>query len=149
MTASSSAATERRHADTDVEIGACLGVMKELRPHLGDATAFVAQIRRQMAAGYRLLALWRGDRVVACAGYRVQENLIRGRHLYVDDLVTTAEERSRGHGERLFEALIAEACAQDCGWLVLDSGVNLAKAHRFYFRQRMTITAFRFGLPLN
>jgi ribosomal protein S18 acetylase RimI-like enzyme len=136
-------------AETDQALAACFGVMRQLRPHLTDAASFVAQVHRQEAHGYRVLALWDGARVVACAGYRVSENLIRGRHMYVDDLVTDASARSRGHGDLLFDALVAEARRQDCRCLVLDSGLDNGAAHRFYFRRRLTIAAFRFALPLD
>ena len=136
-------------AETDQALAACFGLMRQLRPHLPDAASFTSQVRRQEAHGYRVLALWDGERVVACAGYRVSENLIRGRHMYVDDLVTDAAARSRGHGDRLFDALVDEARRQDCRSLVLDSGVANAAAHRFYFRRRLTMTAFHFALPLD
>jgi len=136
-------------AETDEALAACFAVMRQLRPHLGDAARFVAQARRQATHGYRVLALWDGERAVACAGYRVSENLIRGRHLYVDDLVTDAAARSQGHGDRLFDALLAEARRQDCTCLVLDSGLANGAAHRFYFRRRLTMAAFHFTLPLD
>jgi ribosomal protein S18 acetylase RimI-like enzyme len=79
----------------------------------------------------------------------VSENLVRGRHLYVDDLVTDAAARSRGHGDALFDALVAEARRQGCAWLVLDSGLENGAAHRFYFRRRLTVAAFRFALLLD
>ena len=68
-----------RHAETDAELAACFPVMRELRPHLSDPASFVTRVHRQRAAGYRLLAAWRGDEPVGLAGYRMQENLIRGR----------------------------------------------------------------------
>jgi ribosomal protein S18 acetylase RimI-like enzyme len=71
--------------------------------------------------------------------------LLRGRFLYVDDLVTAEPERSHGHGERLMRALVEEAGVQDCRTIVLDCGVANAGAHRFYFRSGMRITAFRFA----
>ena len=77
--------------DSDQDCQACFEVMRELRPHLADAAAFAAQVRRQAAQGYRLLAGWQGGHVKGLAGYRIQENLIYGRFLYVDDLVATAE----------------------------------------------------------
>jgi ribosomal protein S18 acetylase RimI-like enzyme len=141
--------TDVAHAETDAALAACFGVMQQLRPKLLDAARFVAQVRRQAAQGYRVLALWDDGRAVACAGYRVTENLIRGRFMYVDDLVTDAAERSRRHGDRLFDALIAEARRQGCRSLVLDSGVDNGAAHRFYFRRRMTVTALHFALPLD
>ncbi|HLI12155.1 MAG TPA: GNAT family N-acetyltransferase [Alphaproteobacteria bacterium] len=136
------------HAETPAAIAACFPVMHELRPHLPGEAEFVAQVERQRSEGYRLLALWRAERCLACAGYRIHENFIHGRHMYVDDLVTAAAERSRGHGDRLLEALAAEAQKRGCRQLVLDSGVDNAAAHRFYFRQRLAITAFHFRRPL-
>jgi ribosomal protein S18 acetylase RimI-like enzyme len=136
-------------ASSDAEILACFAVMKQLRPQLADAPSFLAQVRRQAQQGYRLTAIWDGDRAVACAGWRLTENLIRGRFLYVDDLVTDAAARSTGLGDRLFDALVAEARAQACRAFVLDSGVTNGAAHRFYFRKRMTASALHFTLLLD
>ena len=74
--------------------------------------------------------------------------LARGRNLYVDDLATLPDERSKGWGGRLFEWLEAEARRQGCAELHLDSGVQRGGAHRFYFRRRMTISAYHFALKL-
>ena len=137
------------HAETDAALAACFPVMRQLRPQLDDVAHFVAQVARQAAQGYRVLALWDGARPLACAGYRVTENLIRGRFMYVDDLVTDAAARSQRHGDRLFDALVAEACRQACRALILDSGIDNGAAHRFYFRRRMRITALHFALQLD
>jgi GNAT superfamily N-acetyltransferase len=136
------------HAESDDQIRACFPVMRELRPHLAGAEAFLAQVRRQESERYRILALWRGAAPVACAGYRLGENLIHGRYLYVDDLVTLGAERSHGHGDRLIEVLRQEARARDCRTLVLDSGVDNTRAHRFYFREGLRISGFHFRMPV-
>lgn len=62
--------------------------MRQLRPHLADPADFTARVRRMAAQRYRLLGAWRGDEPLALAGYRLDENLIYGSFLYVDDLVT-------------------------------------------------------------
>ncbi|HET8728038.1 MAG TPA: GNAT family N-acetyltransferase [Alphaproteobacteria bacterium] len=129
-------------------IAAAFPVMHELRPHLADSAEFVARVARQMQDGYRLVVLKEGPYPVACAGYRVQEMLSRGRFLYVDDLVTTADARSRGYGDKLMDWLVDEARALGCERLHLDSGVQRADAHRFYFRRRLTISAFHFGIEV-
>src|ERR1700750_2820817 len=79
----------------------------ELRPHRGPADALVAQADAQRAAGYRLVASFdEGEEDAAgVAGFRLAENLAWGRHLYVDDLVTRAERRGRGHGGALMRWL--------------------------------------------
>jgi GNAT superfamily N-acetyltransferase len=74
--------------------------------------------------------------------------LARGWHMYVDDLVTDELGRSRGYGAFLMDWLVARAREEGCDNLDLDSGVQRFAAHRFYFRQRMTISAYHFALPL-
>ena len=142
--------TAIREAKTDDEIRACFTVMAQLRPHLA-AEDFVPRVRRQQESGYRLARLDADGRVTAVAGFRLLENLAWGRFLYVDDLVTDGETRSRGHGERLFAWLIAEAGRNGCGELHLDSGVQRFGAHRFYLRHGMDITSHHFGMkvPVN
>ena len=135
-------------ATSDAEILRCFSVMSELRPHLVEAE-FLARVRRQQAeGGYQLAYLAEEGRVTALAGFRIAEYLAWGRILYVDDLVTTSEDRSQGHGRILFDWLTAQARKAGCVQLHLDSGVQRYGAHRFYLRHRMDITAHHFALNL-
>lgn len=143
-----SGAPTLRHADDDAAVRACFPVMRELRPALAGADEFAARVARQRRAGYRLLAAWRGEVPVALAGYRVQENLLHGRHLYVDDPVAAASERSRGFGARLLDALADEGRAEGCGRLVLGTGLANTLAHRFYYRQGLFAVGLGFSRSL-
>jgi GNAT superfamily N-acetyltransferase len=137
-----------RLAQSDAEIAACHPVMRELRPHL-DAAEFMARVRAQERDGYRLAYLTAGGRVVAVAGFRVSESLAWGRFLYVDDLVTLAEARSKGYGAALLAWLNAHARAQDCRELHLDSGTWRTDAHRFYAREGMDMIAHHYRSVLD
>ncbi|MGH7046096.1 MAG: GNAT family N-acetyltransferase [Stellaceae bacterium] len=134
-----------RHAETDPEVAACFPVMVQLRPHLTGPDELIARLARQREAGYRLLAAWRDGTPVGLAGYRTEENLIHGRFLYLDDLVTDAALRSGGIGARLIDAVAAEGQRLGCRRLVLDTGLDNVLAHRFYYRQRMLARALRFS----
>jgi GNAT superfamily N-acetyltransferase len=136
-----------RLAETDADIAACFDVMAQLRTHLS-CDEFVPRVRRQMASGYRLAFVETDGRAVAAAGYRLGENLAWGRFLYVDDLVTDDRARSRGHGQELFDWLVAQARAAKCDQLHLDSGVQRYDAHRFYLRNRIRITSHHFSFSL-
>lgn len=136
--------TSLRHIDNDQDCIACYAVMRELRPNLNGQAAFVGQFRRQSKEGYRLLAAWQGERVVALAGYRLQENLLYGRFAYIDDLVVAAGARSQGLGQQLIEAVREEAKRHRCDRLVLDTALSNAFAQRFYFRQGLLATALHF-----
>lgn len=137
-----------RHAESDADILACYEPMRELRPHVGSAREFFTRVRRQAGDGYRLLACWRGGAAVAVAGYRSMETLIRGRFLYVDDLVTLAAQRGSGLGTRLLAAIAAEARALGLGAVVLDTGIDNLRAQRFYAREGMQLAAKRYVLSL-
>jgi ribosomal protein S18 acetylase RimI-like enzyme len=132
-------------ADSEEDVRACFSLMRELRPHLASEEEFVARWRRQAAASYRLLVLGEDARPVALAGFRVQENLVHGRHLYVDDLVTRADRRGAGHGEALMDRLKQQAAELGCDKLLLDTPMNNFLGHRFYFRQGLLATALRFS----
>jgi ribosomal protein S18 acetylase RimI-like enzyme len=134
--------------DSDEDYLASFAVMRELRPHLPDVATFTAQARRQAAQGYRLLAAWQDGQVKALAGYRLQENLLYGRFLYVDDLVAAADARRHGLGARLIDALREEARKQDCKHFVLDTALGNSLGQRFYFRQGLLATGMHFRQPL-
>jgi GNAT superfamily N-acetyltransferase len=134
-------------AETKEQFLRCYPVMVELRPHL-NAAQFLAAVQRQQREGYQLLYLEDADEVRALAGFRLQEMLAQGRFLYVDDLITAATQRSRGYGEALIEWLKEYARAAQCVTLQLDSRVHRFDAHRFYFTQRMWISAYHFELKL-
>ena len=135
---------EIRHIESDVDLEASFSVMKELRPHLSDPATYAAQIARQRAQGYRLLAAWRDDAIVGLAGYRLQDNLIYGRFIYVDDLVVTASLHRGGLGEGLLQAARQQAVALHCKHFVLDTGLHMAPAQRFYFRQGLLAKGMHF-----
>lgn len=137
-----------RHADSEADLLACHAVMRQLRPHLDHPEALLAAVAKQRGQGYRLLALWQRERPVALAGYRLLDNLIHGRFLYVDDLVTDSEARGHGHGARLIAALADLARGQACQRLVLDTALGNLAAHRFYFRAGLQARGFHFSMEL-
>jgi len=135
-------------AESDADITRCYPVLAELRPQV-PRPDFLPQVRRQMQSGYRLAFVQDGGEVVAVAGFRLSETLFHGRFMYVDDLITTAARRSRGHGKLLFHWLVQHARDHGCTHLDLDSGVQRFEAHRFYLREGMQIRSHHFSLELN
>ena len=137
-----------RAAEDAAALAACFPVLRALRPHLADPAAFAAQVERQHAQGYRLLAAWRDGQAVGAAGWRLTENLIHGRFAYVDDLVVAETERRFGLGARLLAAVADAARAAGCRRMILDTGLENALAQRFYFRFGMLARGLHFGIDL-
>lgn len=124
-----------------------LPVLRELRPNL-TADTLTAVYAEGHPQGLRFLAAYDGDRCVGVAGWRILALTFAIRKLYVDDLVTTGDGRSRGVGHALLTELEARARERDCTVLDLDSGVQRHDAHRFYFRERMHISSHHFTKAL-
>ncbi len=141
-------ALELRSADSERDIAACFPVLRQLRPQLADAPDLLARVTRQAAEGYRLLAAWQDGEVVGAAGYRLQENLVRGRFVYVDDLAVLEGVRRQGIGALLLDEVERRAGEAGCHSIILDARLDNALAHRFYFRRGMLATALHFGKRL-
>lgn len=137
--------TEFKHLNSEAAILAAFHVMQELRPHLQNAQSFASQIARQHAQGYRLLAAFDQEKVLGLAGYRLQENLLYGKFIYVDDLVVTASVQRSGLGGQLIDAVRTEAVTLGCRNFVLDTGLGMALAQRFYFRQGLLAKGMHFA----
>jgi GNAT superfamily N-acetyltransferase len=98
--------------------------------------------------GLRFTAVDDDGRLVAVAGWRLVACTTATRRLYIDDLVTDPNVRSAGYGHLLLAELEGRARQAGCRILDLDSGVHRGDAHRFYFRERMTIASYHFMLTL-
>lgn len=115
---------------------------RQLRPQIpGD---YAQGMQRVFAQGGRLAVAVVAEAVVGVAVWRAYENTFSGRFLYVDDLVTDESYRSRGVGHALLAHCETIALEIDCSRVVLDSGVQRAQAHKFYFREGYTIGAYSF-----
>jgi GNAT superfamily N-acetyltransferase len=126
-----------------------LPVLSELRPHLTDEL-FAEIYGEGHPQGLRFTAAYGDDGAcVGAAGWRIVVNTSAVRKLYVDDLVTAATARSTGVGHALLAHLEGHARAAGCTSLNLDSGTHRTDAHRFYFRERMAVTAFNFDKRLD
>jgi GNAT superfamily N-acetyltransferase len=130
-------------APGDERLSVAFPVMRELRPHL-DEQEFSRLYDVSHPQGYRVVAVFDGEECRACAGYRLLTNLVSGHHMYVDDLVTAERWRSHGYGRLLNKYLVELARREGCTSVQLDSATHRIHAHRFYFRERYTISSFHF-----
>jgi len=104
----------------DDELAAAYPLMAELRPRV-KAEDFVLQVRAQQREGYRLLAGSVAGRPVTLAGCRISITLVRGRHLFVDDLVTAASAQGNRYGTAMLRRLAEIAQAEGIDRVYLDS----------------------------
>jgi GNAT superfamily N-acetyltransferase len=77
-----------------------------------------------------------GDKIAATCTLITAPNLLRGGrgHAFLENVVTHREFRGQGHGRAVVEAALAEAWARDCHHVLLQSGRQDPRVHRFYER---------------
>lgn len=74
------------------------------------------------------------DRVVATCMLIVAPNLLRAgrQHAFLENVVTHPEYRGQGYGRAVVAAALAEAWSRDCHHVLLQSGRQDPRVHRFY-----------------
>ncbi len=116
-------------------------VMKELRSELTYADYLGLYAQAHTADGYEITGLEIGQDIVALMGYRVLVDFVRGRHLYIDDLVSSSKERSKGYGAALLKHAEDLAKELDCKVLRLSAGIENEKGQKFYEREGWSLRA--------
>ena len=123
-------------------------VMNQLRTDLtlDVYRELVAAMRPQ---GYELYALYADDTIVSLAGIEVRVNLYLEKHVFVYDLVTCMNHRSKGYGEMLLHFVHEYARDRGAKYVSLESGLARTEAHRFY-KDKMdyAITSYSFRKQL-
>ncbi|MDD2776516.1 MAG: GNAT family N-acetyltransferase [Gallionella sp.] len=137
--------TEIFIASTDTEIESCFAAFSALRPHI-EAKDFVAQVCRQQAQSYRIVALRHEGVVKSAAGFRLAEFLAWGKVLYIDDLTTLPGETSKGFAGSLLDWLINHARTNQCQGIHLDTGYTRHAAHRLYLRKGLQLSSHHLSL---
>lgn len=122
-------------------------VHRQLRPHL--PADYCGRMEAICAGGAEMAVVADGETVLGVAVFRVLENTFCGRELYCDDLITDETRRSRGVGHALMQYMEKLARDRNCQWFALDSGTQRQQAHKFYFREGLTIPSFHFSKRLS
>lgn len=125
-----------------------------LRPLLNDITGFVEQVNQvQRAQGYRLIGIFEEGKAnaVAVCGFREETNLVSGRHIHIDDIVTVPQSRQRGYARLMLNEVERIARANNIHQVQIDSNVSPERtlAHRTYFQNGFAIHAYHFVKELD
>ena len=122
------------------------GVMRQLRPHL--PSNYIERMTEIFNAGGEMAVVVVDGQVAGATVFRIIDKTFSVRELYCDDLVTDSARRSTGVGHAMMEYMERVAVSRNCGFLTLDSGCRREQAHKFYFREGLTITSFHFSRQL-
>lgn len=124
-------------------------VMKELRKDLSIDDYLTICARAHEADGYEIVAIEDNSRVLAVMGFRVLHDFVHGKHLYIDDLVSTETHRSKGLGAKLLKYAEDQARELGCKGLRLCTGVENEKGKSFYERHDWKLRAVAYKKKLS
>jgi len=131
--------------ESNSELDKVSEVILQLRPQY-DLQSLKKQIEKQQKSGYQIAYVKQDGDVLCVAGFVVGEKLAWGKHIYIDDLVTSEQYRSTGAGAFLISWFKQYAKEIGCQQLHLDSGIQKFPAHRFYLRERFNIASHHFSI---
>ena len=138
-----------KFAETNFEIEKCFNVMKQLRTHLKSKTEFLERVLLMKKTEKFNLVFYEENEVILCvAGIREMNKLYDGKTIYVDDLITNTESRSKGCGTKMIEYLKRYVKENGFDGLTLDSGLQRNEAHHFYFKNNLYVSSFHFVCKL-
>lgn len=132
----------------ETDLARCYPILKELRPHLSFEDYISIYNESHKANGYEIVAVEQNDEILAVMGYRFLSDYVRGKHIYIDDLVTSEKIRSMGNGADLLR--FAEEIAKTNGLKILRlcTGIENEGGIKFYDRNGWTKTAFAYTKKL-
>ncbi|MBX9768781.1 MAG: GNAT family N-acetyltransferase [Bdellovibrionales bacterium] len=126
----------------------CYPVLKELRSDLTFENYISIYEQAHTADGYELVAIEEHGKILALMGYRFLADYVRGRHLYIDDLVSTETARSKGLGAELLTYAEKIAAEKGCRSLRLCTGVENTRGIEFYERNGWVRRAYAYTKKL-
>ncbi|MDZ4663078.1 MAG: GNAT family N-acetyltransferase [Pseudomonadota bacterium] len=132
-------------ARTSSDLERCFPIIKELRPHLNINDYFSIYEQSHKSDGYEIIATEVDGKVLAVMGYRILFDYVRGKHMYVDDLVSTENSRSRGLGAELLNYAESMAKELNCSGLRLCTGIENEGGIKFYEKNGWTKRAFAYS----
>ncbi len=114
------------------EILKAFPIMNQLRTHLDEDTYLDLVLDAQKNDNYKMFALYDEGEIVALTGFKPMITLYYGRFVWVCDLVTDTNKRSKGYGEKLLTFVHEWAKEHSYESVALSSGLQRTDAHRFY-----------------
>lgn len=116
------------------EVSTALPLLQELRPHLNQESLLQIFTQAAKADQYQLTGVYVEEKLIAIMGHRILYDFVHGKHLYIDDLVTTSKVRSKGAGKMLMDYAESLAKIDQCSGIRLCTAKNNTLGQKFYER---------------
>lgn len=93
---------------------------------------------------YHCFGLYLDEELIGISSGWITVRFYSGKQLEVDNVVIDEVHQSKGLGQQFFQHIEAWAVEHDCQTVELNTYVQNAPSHKFYFRQGYAILGFHF-----
>ncbi len=123
-------------------------MLRQLRPHLSYEEFQATYLEANKANQYQFVGVEEQGELVALMGYRILNDFVHGRHLYIDDLVSSEAHRSKGYGAFLLKQADKIAIDNGCANLRLCTGIENEAGRKFYTKNSWNLRSVVFKKKL-
>lgn len=109
-----------QHLDSLESMATHYPLIRQLYPKLTE-DVYKLRLSRIIPSGYQQIGVYQDNKCLGIAGYKLEEELYRGRMIRVEDLIVDANIRSSGAGSALLAYIKEQAVAAGCENIVLES----------------------------
>ena len=120
------------------------GVIKQLYDENFTEEKYVALLEEMVPNGYKQIAIYDTNKLVAVSGYWINTKLYSGRYLEIDNFVVDINHQGKGLGIRLINEIEKIAQKFQVNAIVLDAFSTNFNAHKFYYNQGYVPKGFHF-----
>ncbi|BDD01079.1 GNAT family N-acetyltransferase [Persicobacter psychrovividus] len=127
---------------TDLEM--LYPLFAELRPQY-DLLHFKDLVKHQFKEGYQVMYILDGKKPVALVGFRTLHQLVSGKTLFIDDMVTAQKHRGKGYGKALMMWLQGFCFENNYDHMAVNASFEEVETHRFCLNNGLKIETIHFG----
>lgn len=101
-------------------------------------------IKEMIPNGYKQIAIYEEEKLVAVSGYWINTKLYTGKYLEIDNFVVDENHHGKGFGKMLIEEIEKIAKNNKANAIVLDAFSTNFSAHKFYYNHGYVPKGFHF-----
>lgn len=120
------------------------GVIQQLYDSNFTEEKYVALLEEMVANGYKQIAIYEEEKLVAVSGYWLNTKLYTGKYLEIDNFVVDENHHGKGFGKMLIEEIEKIAKNNKANAIVLDAFSTNFSAHKFYYNHGYVPKGFHF-----
>lgn len=120
------------------------GVIQQLYDSNFTEEKYVALLEEMVPNGYKQIAIYEEEKLVAVSGYWINTKLYTGKYLEIDNFVVDEKHHGKGFGKMLIEEIEKIAKNNKANAIVLDAFSTNFSAHKFYYNHGYVPKGFHF-----